>query len=285
MRSISGRCEWPKTTDLAVREACRAAAGRARRRPGVVHHPDPHAAGLDDSLVRQPRRQIVVVAVAEHAPATGPSSSQLDQHRQRRRSRRRAGSGRPREHSSQQARRQLPPAARQVRVRHDRDAHHAPVRRRGRRRPARSPAGSRDVVQPQHRDAGAGRQRRGRRRAAQVVLLGSPLASAVNSLCEQATSTGKPSASTRSRSRRSVRSSRVDLPNPKPGSTRIALLHARPRPCACAAAPRVAQHLVDGALVRPRRVRARPAPVVRDHEAAPRPRRPRRPASGSNPPV
>ena len=252
--------------DLAVREARRHAGRPPGRRAGVVHHADADAVDLDHPRLRHHADQVQVVAVAEHA-LDRPVGLQLGQH------------GVAHEVAGvqdavgplallQQASGQRAPAPRQVRVRHDRDADHAPSAVRTASASRITGTQLRDVVQPQHRDAGASRQRRRRRRAEQRVL-GSPLASAVNSLCETAASTGKPSARTRSRSRSRVRSRRVDLPKPKPGSTRIG-----PLPHAGRDGPRrrrleEPQHVVDGALVGAGRVRARAPPVVRDDEAGP----------------
>ena len=266
--STSGRCEWPNTTAWQSGNRAAQPAGRARR-PARSRAPSRSARRPASTTRSTGSRadEVVVVAVAEHgldgaeaararrAP-TAPTKSPACRIRSAARA------------LLDQPRRQLPPAAGQVRVRHDGDAHQLPSDGRGRRRRGAIAGRQRgDVVQPQHRRAGAAREHgRGDGRR-QVVLVGAGRVGRELLVRARPPAPGSRARSRGARSRSRIRSRRVDLPNPKPGSTRIASSPTpAPRRRAPTCALELAQHLVDGALVGAGRVRARPPAVVRDHE-------------------
>ena len=62
--SWSGMCEWPNTTASRVREAAAQALEPAGGGPGVVDHPDPRPAGVDDPRRRQAHQDLGLVDVA-----------------------------------------------------------------------------------------------------------------------------------------------------------------------------------------------------------------------------
>ena len=67
--------EWPKTTASASGKRRRKPLERPVGGPGVVHHGDPRAVGLDDALAPAAPPESALVDVPVHAATGGPRRS------------------------------------------------------------------------------------------------------------------------------------------------------------------------------------------------------------------